>query len=207
MHASAWSRLYARLGRVFWELRSRDLDRRYGSSLGDAAALEAVLAKRRPRSVLEVGCGAGRLVPVYERQGVERLVGVDISERALVLARRRHGRHCFVRAAASELPELGSFELAVAFRALQHVDGRSLERVLDRLTSLAGAIFLQERRGGRGHPYLFVHDYDTLLAARGFACSFREGDAALYSRRSKESSTSSGRSEGLRTSSSTRRTR
>lgn len=168
--------------RTFWELRARDVDRRYGGSLEDTAALTAALAERRPASVLEVGCGAGRLVPLYERYGVERVVGIDVAERAVRLARSRHPGHRFVRAPAEELPDLGRFDLAVTFRTLQHVPPAHVEAATAGIARSADAVFLQEQREGAVHAYLFVHEYEALLAAHGFDRVRRDGDAALYVR-------------------------
>lgn len=176
--------MYRLLGRAFWEFRARGVDRLYGSSLADTGALEAVLLARRPRSVLEVGCGAGRLVPVYERAGVKRVVGTDIAERALAIARDRHANHTFVRAPADRMRLDERFDLVVAVRVLQHLDPSTVERALASTTRLTDALFLQEAKSGRGHLYLFVHDYDRLLGALGFEPVEVRGDAAFYARRS-----------------------
>jgi len=188
-------RLYRASSRFLWEVRARQIDRRYGAHLADVAELERVLARLHPRSVLEVGCGAGRLMALYERAGVARVVGVDISRRALALARRRYPRYSFVRASAVEFPRFEErFDLAVAFRALQHVAPGGIEQALDGVTALTDSIFLEEQRAGRGHLYLFIHDYDALLGARGFDRAPLTGadtDATLYVRRSSSSTNSS----------------
>jgi trans-aconitate methyltransferase len=45
-----------------------------------------------PSSVLDFGCGTGAATPFFfEDLGVERLLGVDVSERSLEIARARHG--------------------------------------------------------------------------------------------------------------------
>jgi len=189
-----WWRVYARTSRLFWELRAHEIERRYGRSLADAGELEEALAMRRPRSVLEVGCGAGRLMALYERAGVDRVVGVDISSRALAVARRRHPGHCFIRASAADLPDFERFDLVVAFRAFQHVEPGQIEAVLDAMTAFTDAVFLEEQRAGRGHLYLFIHDYDVLLGTRGFERAPLMGadtDAALYVRRPSSSANSS----------------
>lgn len=44
-----------------------------------------------PSSVLDLGCGTGSATPFFfEQLGVERVVGVDVSERSLEVARREH---------------------------------------------------------------------------------------------------------------------
>jgi SAM-dependent methyltransferase len=53
-----------------------------------------------PSSVIDLGCGNGAATPsFFEQLGVERVVGVDASERCLEVARERYGSPCasFVR--------------------------------------------------------------------------------------------------------------
>lgn len=50
----------------------------------------------RPRGVtvtnaLDFGCGTGSAIPHLLKLGAERVVGVDVSERSLAIARREHG--------------------------------------------------------------------------------------------------------------------
>ncbi|PWS37646.1 hypothetical protein DFH01_12575 [Falsiroseomonas bella] len=82
-----------------------ELDRLVADHLGTAEGL----------SVLDIGCGAGRLVELLT--GAARLVGVDVAEDALARARARHGARPgldFVRMDAARLGFAeASFDLAV----------------------------------------------------------------------------------------------
>lgn len=56
--------------------------------------LSRLLAKNnfRPTSVLDYGCGTGSATPfLREFLGVKRIVGVDVSEKSLAVARKMHG--------------------------------------------------------------------------------------------------------------------
>jgi SAM-dependent methyltransferase len=66
------------------EVSARDLD--------DLPFWRAVFAREQPQSVLEIGCGTGRLTVPFARMGAEqgfRVVGLDIEPEMLAYARRR----------------------------------------------------------------------------------------------------------------------
>ncbi|MEX2204650.1 MAG: class I SAM-dependent methyltransferase [Myxococcota bacterium] len=76
----------------------------------------------RPLSALDYGCGTGTATPfLLDELGVERLVGVDSSERTLELARAQHGsaRASFVSSAAF-VPR-AEFSLAYCNGVIHHV--------------------------------------------------------------------------------------
>jgi len=98
------------------------------------AAGEAVLATLlpdSPRSVLDLGCGDGRLAALVldQRPGVEEVVAVDASPAMLGHARRRFGgdRRVVVREWNLDVPltPLGTFDVVIAGFSIHHLeDGR-----------------------------------------------------------------------------------
>ena len=77
---------------------------------------------RRPASVLDFGCGTGTATPFFHQEiDVQRVVGVDASERCLDVARREHGteRDRFVLT-ETFTPE-ASFPLAFCNGVFHHV--------------------------------------------------------------------------------------
>ncbi len=89
------------------------------------AAVVGAVAALRPRSVLEVGSGPGRLLEAlaYDRVG-EDLVGVDLSPYLLERARRRLGGYPvrLVHADGLALPaDEGAFDVAVASHYVGHL--------------------------------------------------------------------------------------
>ena len=88
----------------------------------------------RPSSVLEPGCGSGRMLAAFADRGID-VVGVDLSPRMVELARDRlGGRGQVVLADISEL-ELGRrFDGAVCpINTLLHLSPEQLARHLDRM--------------------------------------------------------------------------
>jgi SAM-dependent methyltransferase len=77
---------------------------------------------RPPFSVLDFGCGTGAATPFYfEELGVERLVGVDVSERSLEVARQRHGSESARFVALRDYSPRGQFPLAFCNGVFHHV--------------------------------------------------------------------------------------
>lgn len=73
--------------------------------------------------VLDLGCGLGVMMPVYEQLGVARAVGVDVSSRMIDIARKRWADHPEFEfivgdGAALQLPE--SFDAVVIYNAYPH---------------------------------------------------------------------------------------
>jgi len=93
-----------------------------------ARARIAHLARRlreagcRPSSVLDFGCGTGDAAPLFlEILGVERVVGVDLSERLLDVARARHGSDRVRFVPLREFSPRGEFPLAFCNGVFHHV--------------------------------------------------------------------------------------
>ncbi len=85
--------------------------------------------------VLELGCGAGLPMTARLAEG-RRLVGVDISEGQLALARRNVPTATFIQADMTTLERTpASLDAVVAFYALTHVPRTELPQLLARIRS------------------------------------------------------------------------
>jgi SAM-dependent methyltransferase len=89
------------------------------------ADLLALLPAAAGLRVLDLGCGAGQLAHYLATEGAAEVVGVDVSERMLALARadRAHPHVRYQRAAIEELAlPAASFDLVVSSLAFHYVD-------------------------------------------------------------------------------------
>jgi SAM-dependent methyltransferase len=101
---------------------------RFGAGWGRAmehADLLALLPGVDGRRVLDLGCGAGQLAHYLATTGAAEVVGVDVSERMLALARAEwaHPRVTYYRGAVEEVmfpPQ--RFDLVVSSLVLHYVD-------------------------------------------------------------------------------------
>ncbi len=69
-----------------WENNAQGIHKSWGHERTDYSILADVITRYHIHSVLDAGCGSGRLFELYERCGVTRVMGTDISETALQLA-------------------------------------------------------------------------------------------------------------------------
>ncbi len=98
---------------------------------GERALVDVLAPAPAPRSVLDLGCGDGRLaaLTLAERPGIERVVAVDRSAPMLAHARQRFADDGRVEVRRWDLGDpitsLGSFDLIVSGFAIHHLeDGR-----------------------------------------------------------------------------------
>ena len=145
-----------------------------------AALLDDRLAQRGVR-LLDAGCGTGGFLRfVLDAGGLERAAGVDLSERAVGLARMRVPEADVRVAPLGALPfEDASFDLVVANDVLQHVPETDVEGALRELSRVlvAGGLLLVRTNGARrarqeGSDWR-AYDRRTLaadLGRAGFSC-------------------------------------
>ena len=95
------------------------------------------LDRRRPRRVLDVGCGPGTNAPRFH--GAD-YVGVDINEHYLEVARSRHAGS-FVQAdlSTADLSHLGRFDMILVNSFLHHLTDDGVDHILRRIPGLLDA--------------------------------------------------------------------
>lgn len=157
--------------RIYWAHRAKDLYEKYGHTEGGFDALQRVVELTRPRRVLELGCGNGRILTFFSRLGIH-CVGQDISATALELARQRELPH--VTLTQKPFTDLdypdGYFDLIVSNRVLQHVGTDEVQRLLRSAARMGNALYLNELRqedDAKENYYHYKHDYAALLDELG----------------------------------------
>ena len=92
----------------------------------------------RPKSILEIGCGAGEFLQKVS-SGVEYSLGLDINESALELARQKGLEVC-----AKSVHDLEkSFDMIVLFEVLEHLKSPGeILRAIERKLNLGGVLVI-----------------------------------------------------------------
>lgn len=108
------------------------------------ASIRAIDRDARLHSVLEYGCGPGRLIPAFLRRGLS-VTAVDLSPRMLELAAKNtDGSVAFVEQHAFHADESSRFDLVNVARVMQHIPATLAD---ERVRMLARHV----RRGGYLH--------------------------------------------------------
>jgi SAM-dependent methyltransferase len=137
--------------------------KRYGpSSRHTRRLIMNMVSSLEFRSVLDVGCGQGSpLEEIEERRPGVELAGVDLSEQAVTLARRRLPRASFSVLDLTEGPLDRTFDLIVCSDVLEHIpDDRAALRHIRKManrwclvTTLQGRMRRFEREVGHVRNY------------------------------------------------------
>jgi glycosyltransferase involved in cell wall biosynthesis/SAM-dependent methyltransferase len=165
-----------------WDWQAPILHNRYGHLSHDFPVLGHVIDKIKARSVLEIGCGSGRLVPVYLTHNVQTIWLQDVSERALELCRQRFFCQKHIRyfhGNVQSVPISAAPDLIVANRVLQHViEDREFKEMLNYLTSMTRYFYLNEAGidEARSINWLYLKGRDYIQIFRDLGCRLVEQD-------------------------------
>lgn len=185
---------------AYWDERPLERTRRRSRGRARLALdlLRGLLGEPRG-SLLEVGCGPGFALEVFRDAGLEAR-GVDLSSRAVELARERGLAVDHLESGAGDLGQQGEHDLVVALEVLEHVP-----EPLELITSLRGCLkpggllvislpnewhLVSRLRillgrpslGGHDDPHLrhfSVSDQDRLFEAAGLESLARDWDGLV----------------------------
>ncbi len=106
----------------YWEQRARDYE---VADVYGRKVLREFLNKIKPQSLVEVGCGAGELFPLY--RGIPRVVGCDWSQTMLERSEQRRKRHEWNNIELRPLNIIKAhtpdrFDVALTRTVLMHID-------------------------------------------------------------------------------------
>lgn len=126
------------------------------NNLFEIPALFSLLPDLKGKRVLDLGCGFGEHCQRFVDLGAEAVVGLDISEKMLTLAKRKHSnpKITYVNLPMEDLDKIeGNFDLVVSSLAFHYVDDfpEVLTKIHEKLTENGLLVFSQE------HPINTCH--------------------------------------------------
>ena len=111
---------------VFFEgykdLRNREKN---ANNLFEIPALFSLLPELKGLRILDLGCGFGEHCKDYIRMGAEKVVGIDISEKMLEVAKVENSdpKITYLNLAMEDLNEIdGEFDLVISSLALHYIE-------------------------------------------------------------------------------------
>lgn len=127
-------------------------------------ALRRVLAGIPFRTVLEVGCGFGRIAKLVTdlRPGVE-YTGIDLSPDMLASARQKVPAGRFLRSSLRNVA-VRQYDLVIAVEVLMHVPPKNVEAAMRKLRALGRHVVTVDWTTPvtKPAPHNFLHDYSAL---------------------------------------------
>ena len=157
-----------------WESLAPAIHNQSGYLSHDYLILSQIIKKIGARSVLEFGCGSGKLVPVYLMHNIRSIWLQDVSGRALDLCRQRffcQQQIRYIKGNVRSIPMPTAVDLIVSNRVLQHIlDDEEFRETLSHLASLTCYFYINKSgmEIGRHDPYRKGRDYIQIFYDLGW---------------------------------------
>lgn len=156
---------------TYWRQRGPTYERNLRPGLQDEqeTVLLPLLAALDFRTVLDVGCGYGRLAEKLAEIRPDMVyTGVDVSPDLLAAARARHPQGEYIESSIADFSPRRKWDLVLCVQVLMHIPPTDVGAVTEKLLRAARKYVVtcdwtkpQARRIGSSS---FLHDYRALLA-------------------------------------------
>lgn len=140
----------------YMNLRKREVN---ANNLFEIPTLYSLMPELKGKKILDLGCGSGERCIDYIARGAEKVVGVDISEKMLEVARRENSdpNITYINMPMEEIGCIeGSFDVVISSLAFHYVE--DFQGVVENVYSLLceGGIFLFSQE----HPFSTCYSGD-----------------------------------------------
>ncbi len=181
--------------KIFWNLQAKYIDEQWGTLKIDYDVLKDIISLLAVYHILDIGCGCGRLFPLYESLRIKEVIGQDISKSALNIAKERYNYSPYeipdksgciaisqgeniklinLPISALDFPD-SYFDIVISNRVLQHIPLNSIESTIETICRLGKFVYINEHSDTdeiSPNQYLFKYDYVRLFSSFGFIRGF-----------------------------------
>lgn len=150
----------------YWDSRA-SFGWRWFRSGGYTDIISKYLTNLKPSSLLDVGCGPGRLFPLYK--DIKHVVAIDISKKMLERAQEVATKNILLKHISCQEMDFqeGSFDLVLSCKTLQVIPPSFIEHAVKRMCQVAKRYILIIESsiddGKDWGKYMFKHDYKRLF--------------------------------------------
>lgn len=162
--------------KLYWDQRAADIQKKYNTHQNDFHFLKQLIDEIKPQHLLEIGCGSGRLLPVYLAFPFIKGINLqDISVKALGMIDSTDKR---IRRISDSIlvldKKLPRQDLIISNRVLQHIPRNQIEKHIEKICLLSDVVYINELSltdGIEANNYMNVHDYAAIFLHAGFEIS------------------------------------
>jgi len=131
--------------RKFWESRAEDMHEKWGSETNDYQVIGQIIDELNVKSLIDFGCGSGRLFNLYLQKNISNVTGIEISSKSIEIAKKHaFDRVNFLCGDILQLNIEDNYDLIISNRTLEHIAPERIEKVISKLCSLSSAIYINE---------------------------------------------------------------
>ena len=150
----------------YWQNRAESWIKQSDNMLVEEKQIEPFYKKVNPKTVLDVGAGSGRWIPILEKWGMKKkgYTGFDISEKLIRECGVRFPRYRFYvgDVLKTKIPKK-KYDLVFIYTTLEHVLEKDIKAVVTRLKKVGNKLLLIEPTNFNSKYYCRSHDYDKLF--------------------------------------------
>ncbi len=143
----------------------------YGRFDHDFGVIGEIIDTYQPASLLDYGCGSGRLIPLYSKKKLQNIYGYDASEISLKLAQTQFPDAAIRFSTSLEdlMRQPGHFDLIVCSRVLQHIPSDSIGDAVKKICAMGGRVYVNESLKRSEKYFMFLHDYPSIFQQNNYS--------------------------------------